>query len=209
LDVSAPEEASMVGPKVFCIGFHKTGTTSLAAALERLGYRVAGPFGVRDRAIAEHALGEALARVERYDAFQDNPWPLLYRELDERCPGSRFVLTVRPDNEWIDSVVSHFGGVSTPMREWIYGEGAGDPVGHEQTYLERHRRHVADVQAHFADRPEALLTMDLGRGDSWDELCAFLGTRGRDEPFPHANRNSRPRRVLNRARSSLRRGSRR
>lgn len=27
--------------KIFCIGFHKTGTTSLATALETLGYRPA------------------------------------------------------------------------------------------------------------------------------------------------------------------------
>jgi hypothetical protein len=29
--------------KAFCIGFHKTGTTSLKRALEKLRYRVAGP----------------------------------------------------------------------------------------------------------------------------------------------------------------------
>jgi UDP-N-acetylmuramate-alanine ligase len=43
--------------KVFCIGFHKTGTTSLAVALKTLGYRVTGPNGVHDPDIAgEHPI---------------------------------------------------------------------------------------------------------------------------------------------------------
>ncbi len=38
--------------KVFCIGFHKTGTSSLALALKTLGYRVAGAAGRHDPDIA-------------------------------------------------------------------------------------------------------------------------------------------------------------
>ncbi|MEL7319154.1 MAG: sulfotransferase, partial [Pseudomonadota bacterium] len=38
--------------KVFCIGFQKTGTSSLREALTRLGYRVTGVFG-RDMALEE------------------------------------------------------------------------------------------------------------------------------------------------------------
>ncbi len=34
--------------KVFCIGFHKTGTSSLAVALKTFGYRVTGPNGVNN-----------------------------------------------------------------------------------------------------------------------------------------------------------------
>lgn len=194
----------MTGAKVFCIGFHKTGTSSLGAALAVLGHRVAGPFGVRDPDIAAHAVDKAVRRAADHDAFQDNPWPLLYREMDERFPGSRFILTVRDEDEWLQSVVAHFGGVSTPMREWVYGAGAGDPVGHEAVYLERLRRHVDDVGRHFADRPGDLLVMDLARGDGWPELCGFLGVDPPGVPFPHANRGSPIRRRVNRLRSRLR-----
>ena len=38
--------------KVFCIGFHKTGTTSLETALTKLGYKVTGCFGTKDPDIA-------------------------------------------------------------------------------------------------------------------------------------------------------------
>ena len=80
-------------PKVFCIGFHKTGTKSLARALEILGYRVTGPNGTRDPRIAERALPMALDIAARFDAFNDNPWPILFRELDAGLSGQQ----VHPD----------------------------------------------------------------------------------------------------------------
>src|SRR5438309_7687244 len=109
--------------KVFGIGFHKTGTTSLAKALSYLGYRVTGPNGVNNPDITREVYNMAFDLAKRFDAFQDNPWPILYKELDERFPGSKFVLTVRSTSDWIKSVVNHFAEEETPMREWIYGVG--------------------------------------------------------------------------------------
>lgn len=173
-------------PKVFGIGFHKTGTTSLAEALRLLGYRVTGPNFVGEPDIATTALTRAMALVPRFDAFQDNPWPLLYRELDAAVPGSRFVLTVRDPDRWLASVVGHFGTDETPMRRWIYGDAHGAPVGSEARYLERYREHRRAVDAHFAGRDD-LLVMDLTAGDGWDVLCPFLGQAPPDVPFPRAN----------------------
>lgn len=172
--------------KVFCVGFHKTGTTSMARALRKIGYRVAGPFGINDVNIADHALPRALMLAERYDAFQDNPWPILFRELDAHFPGSKFVLTVRDSHDWIKSVVDHFGLGDTPMRRWIYGEGI--PIGHESTYIQRYEAHNQEVIDYFADRPNDLLVMDLSKGDGWDKLCPFLGCATQQGEFPHANR---------------------
>jgi hypothetical protein len=172
-------------PKVFCIGFHKTGTTSLATALRTLGYRVTGPNGVKDPDIERnvHAMAERL--VGKYGAFQDNPWPILYKHLDERYPGSRFILTVRKPASWIKSQVGHFGTKDTPMRQWIYG--VGHPEGNESIYLERYEAHNREVLEHFEDRPDDLLIMDLAGGDGWEELCSFLGKDSPAIPFPHSN----------------------
>lgn len=173
------------GSKIFCIGFHKTGTSSLALALERLGYRVTGPNGVLDPNIATNALPMAKRLVEEFDAFQDNPWPIIYKELDAAYPGSRFILTVREPSAWLRSAVTHFGATATPMRTWIYGVGA--PLGHEDIYLRRYTGHNEAVLHHFRDRPQDLLVMDLSRGDGWRELCSFLGRQVPAVPFPHAN----------------------
>jgi hypothetical protein len=171
--------------KVFGIGFHKTGTTSLGLALEQLGYRVCGKQGVRRSRIAEEAQDLAWARLDDYDAFQDNPWPLLYRQLDEHCPGSRFILTIRPSDSWLNSVCRHFGEKSTPMRQWIYG--VGSPLGNEAAYLRRYEAHNATVQEYFADRPDDLLVFRTGEGHGWPELCRFLGHEAPPGPFPHGN----------------------
>jgi hypothetical protein len=183
--------------KVFCIGFHKTGTTSLEVALRKLGYRVRGSFGTKDPDIANKVFEMACAMVPDYDAFEDNPWPILYRELDERYPGSKFILTRRPAEAWIRSQVKDFATTETPMRRWIYGEDAGCPEGNEDTYVARYERHNREVLEYFRDRPDDLLVIDLPNNDGWTRLCAFLGHDVPDEPFPHANKASLSRRVKN------------
>lgn len=171
--------------KIFGIGFHKTGTKSLAVALRRLGYRVTGPNGTMDPDIAGNALQIAHRLLDGFDAFQDNPWPVLYKEMDSLCPGSKFVLTTRDPQDWMRSVVRHFGSSSSPMREWIYGVGC--PLGNESRYLQRYERHNQDVMDYFSGRNDDLLTVNFAEADGWRELCAFLGKPMPPEQFPHAN----------------------
>lgn len=174
--------------KIFCIGFHKTGTKSLALALEHLGYRVTGPNGVLNPDISRDVYKLAFSNVEEYDAFQDNPWPIIYKELDEKYPGSKFILTLRPTDSWIRSVLRHFGGAHTPMREWIYGVGC--PRGNEAIYISTYERHNREVLAYFSERPADLLVLRLTEGDGWEKLCRFLGKEVPDIPFPHLNKAS-------------------
>ena len=68
--------------KIFCIGFHKTGTTSLGSALALLGYRLAGAIGTRDPDIAQNVLTRARRIVPNYDAFEDIPWPIIFRDVN-------------------------------------------------------------------------------------------------------------------------------
>ena len=184
-------------PKVFCIGFHKTGTTTLEVALRKLGYKVTGCFGTKDPDIAEKVHEMAYAMVERFDAFEDNPWPVLYKELDERFPGSKFILTRRPSDAWIRSQVKDFATTETPMRRWIYGETAGCPEGNEDTYVERYERHNREVVEYFKDRPDDLLVIDLPADAGWDKLCRVLGHDIPNKPFPHANKASLSRKIKN------------
>jgi hypothetical protein len=153
-----------------------------------LGYSVTGPNGVKDPRIAENVLGMADDLVGRFDAFKDNPWPVLYKGLDLRYPGSKFILTVRPTDHWIRSQVHHFGTRETPMRTWIYGQGS--PVGNEDRYVQRYENHNREVMVHFEGRPDDLLVIDLAQSDPWEKLCPFLGVERPDVAFPHANRSA-------------------
>ena len=177
----------MQSEKVFGIGFHKTGTTSLELALGQLGYRVTGPNLVHSRMPSAQLWEKLKDLIDKFDAFQDNPWPIFFRELYAYRPESKFILTIRPTSEWIRSAVDFFGPNSTPMRERIYGFGS--PLGHESEYVKRYEKHNADVLDFFSDKHGSLLVMNLAAGDGWSELCAFLGSREvPSRPFPHAFR---------------------
>lgn len=172
--------------KVFCIGFHKTGTTSLSVALNILGYRVTGPNGVEDPDIKKNVYEMAFELVKQYDAFRDNPWPIIYKELDVRCPDSKFILTIRDSASWIRSQVMHFGLTETPMRKWIYGFGC--PQGNEGIYIKRFEKHNQEVTEYFKDRSRNFLLLDLTKEDGWEKICPFLNKKIPDIPFPHANK---------------------
>lgn len=177
----------MIMTKVFCIGFHKTGTTSMAKALSALGYKVTGPNGTRDPDIARNVYEMAAALLKKNDAFQDNPWPIIYKWCHEQYPDAKFILTLRDPERWYESQRKHFAASTTPMREWIYGPGFGAPLNHKSRYQERFNAHNAEVIEYFKDK-DNLLVVDITDGDGWNKLCPFLGKAiPKDLPFPHAN----------------------
>jgi len=172
--------------KVFGIGFEKTGTTSLKSALTTLGYKVKGFFDTKDPDISRKVYEMAFRFVEQYDAFEDIPWCIIYKELDKKYPGSKFILTLRPTEKWIKSVVDHFGIKTRPMLEWGYG--VGYPKGNEDIYIARYERHNKEVLEYFKDRPDDLLVLRLMEGDGWEKLCQFLHKDVPNIEFPHANK---------------------
>lgn len=205
------EMASMAstGPnlgKVFCIGFQKTGTSSLRDALSKLGYRVTGVFG-KDMTLADlrqNYVARGLELAAQYDAVEDMPWPLMFRELDTAFPGSRFILTVRDTDRWYRSIANHFGSNPNHVEQLTYGDDAPAPVGHEARYREVYEAHNEAVRAYFADRPGDLLELWLERGDGWAELGAFLGRDDIPEGlFVHTNSYSQRRSLTNKVRTKL------
>lgn len=171
--------------KIFCIGFQKTGTQSVATSLGELGYRVTGPRGFRIGRIRRFYRQLCADLSYQFDAFQGDPWPIVYQDMFALWPNAKFVLTVRDKHEWIDSVLNDHAGTKTPMRGLVFG--SPDPLGNEQVYLDRFERHNDEVQEFFANRSEQLLTMDLTKGDGYEKLCPFMGKPLMSRLFPHEN----------------------
>ena len=172
-------------PRVICIGWHKTGTTTIGLALLKLGYSVLGCRLDTVHALRRGELESVLALTDEFDAVQDVPWAALFEELDRRHPGSKFILTIRDEASWLASASRHFGDTDIRLHEWLYGVGVLE--GNEDVYLERYRAHVREVREYFADRPDDLLVMDFQGGDGWSKLCEFLGDPIPKQPFPHEN----------------------
>lgn len=169
---------------MFGIGLSRTGTTSLAAALHRLGYRTVhfpdpGPLLVGDFSV-----------FDAVDAATDTPVTAFFPLLDQRYPGSRFVLTVREMEGWLGSVEELFRrrtqgerGPVAEIRRLVYGRVTFD----REHFRAAYERHVAWVRGYFRGRPGDLLEMDLGAGDGWEALCGFLGAGVVRGPFPREN----------------------
>ncbi len=189
-------------PRVFCIGWHKTGTSTLGMALVKLGYSVVGARLDMVHPLRRGDINEVLDVAAQFDALQDVPWATLYAELDERFPDSRFILTVRDEQAWLRSALRHFGETDIPMHEWLYGDG--QMAGNEAIYLERFRRHYADVKKYFKAREQDLLVLNLAAGEGWKEICQFLDQTVPGEPFPHTNKSPHSYNAKDKARAFLR-----
>ena len=157
-------------------------------ALTILGYKVTGPNHVLDKDLASKLDRITTELSYRYDAFQDNPWPLVYKQMDALHPGSKFILTIRDEQQWYDSYRNHFEGrKSTPMEVLLYGPEALNFEGDAELYKGRMRRHDAEVKEYFRDRPNDLLVIDITHDHRWEPICEFLGHPIPDVAFPHSN----------------------
>lgn len=175
--------------KIFGIGLNKTGTLSLHEALQTLGFRSLHWGGPDVRRIVERARDEGRPLVDDladHDAFSDI-WALseAYALLDEQYPGSRFVLTTRDREGWIDSRRRHVERNRVAAAEGRY-TGTFLEVEPDLWRVQWDDHHAA-VAAHFAGRDD-LLVMDIPAGDGYELLCPFLGVPVPDAPFPSRNR---------------------
>jgi len=176
--------------KVFGIGLSKTGTTSLANALQILGYKTKDNMGV-----VKYAAGDLssvdLELVDTFAALTDTPIPSFYRELDTRYPGSKFVLTVRDSDGWLKSCkkqfTQRFAQVQTEAHKHLFMDLYGTDVFDEERFARGHDRFVAGVRDYFKDRPGDLLIINVSAGEGWEKLCVFLDRPVPDIPFPKAN----------------------
>jgi hypothetical protein len=172
---------------IFGVGLSKTGTTSLFAALDRLGYRTGTYRHLRHLGLEEWWQGNfERDYLREYDAMTDLPIATFFPQLDARYPGSKFVLTVRELESWLESARKHFTppdatSFGRDVRLATYGIAGYDELRFRYVY----ETHLENVRAHFRSRPEALLILDIVGGEGWEKLCPFLGQEPPDVPFPH------------------------
>lgn len=177
--------------KVFSIGFHKTGTTSINKALKELGYRIKSHYGTQNKRIKHDWLFNAIPLLNGHSAFEDMPWPINYKLWDKLYPNAKFILTQRETLSWYNSVCKYFGSKPTETRKWIYGENKFNPLTNKQHYIDTYESHNQGVLDYFKNRPDKLLVYNLVKGDGWKPLCQFLKKEIPKEPFPHSNKTEK------------------
>lgn len=183
-----------MGTKVFGIGLPKTATSSLHTALNILGFDSIH-FPHDNKTIQEIESGNyKLSLLEKYDAVCDVPIPAIFAQLDQCWPGSKFILTTRDINKWLDSCehAPFNAGNALPKpnnyrylyRAMLYGTIAYNRERFEWVY----HTHTKQVMEYFSgNKNKQLLVMDVTKGEGWEKLCEFLDVEVPNTEFPHSN----------------------
>ncbi|MBL8200627.1 MAG: hypothetical protein JNK40_06615 [Chromatiales bacterium] len=170
--------------KVFCIGFNKTGTSSMHRLFTELGLRSFHGY------YSHIPVTDPLYRD--FDCFSDGDQHD-YALLDRTFPGSRFIVTTRRLDDWLVSRIRHVEmrrslGATGPMRQ----EYEADPPSALRRWVARRLAYHQAVMAYFAARPGTLLVIDICTGRDAARACAritgFLGVPPREGlELPHEN----------------------
>ncbi|MFI0454595.1 sulfotransferase family protein [Actinomadura sp. 6N118] len=193
--------------EVIGAGFGRTGTFSLKAALETLGF---GPCH-HMLGMLEHpeeipmwrraAQGGPVDWEEVYRGYRSSvDWPgvRFWRDLVARYPKAKVILTVRDPQRWYDSARAtiHRAAVDpapapTPVirdmktmsREVVWDGQFGGLFTDAEHAMRVFREHNEAVRREVD--PERLLVFEIA--DGWEPLCRFLDVPVPDVPFPRSN----------------------
>lgn len=197
--------------KVIGAGFGRTGTLSLQAALDELGFKRCYHMHEVLTHLEHAAVWSAARRGEAvdwdalfagYQAAVDWPACAFYRELMNRYPEAKVILTLRDADRWYDSALHtiYYVRHAFPVwAKWLW------PRMRRFTHMLDDIVWIGTFQGRFADKQQAitmfhrhnddvrrtvpadrLLIYEVSQG--WEPLCAFLGVpTPKDKPFPRLN----------------------
>ncbi|MFG1609029.1 sulfotransferase family protein [Actinoplanes sp. NPDC049265] len=186
-------------------GFGRTGTLSLKAALEQVGFGPCAHFlplmGDPERALrwidaADGVPGALDAAIDGHRSTVDWPGVYFWRELIERDPEAKVLLTVRDPKAWYESMsktifVAAAQRASAPdappagrVAQRIVMDGTFKGRCNDRDFVigvfEEHNEAVRREVP--ADR---LLEFEVKQG--WAPLCEFLGVPVPSNDFPRLN----------------------
>ncbi|HEY8156596.1 MAG TPA: sulfotransferase [Myxococcota bacterium] len=189
-------------------GLGRTGTLSLKAALERIGYapcyHMIEVLAAPER--GRHWLEQTRSGSHDWDAIfagyratVDWPAAAFWRELAARYPDAKVLLSLRDSDRWYDSVMNTIYQVMTQrppenappiihefhamVYELIFQRtfaGRLEDRAHAKRVFEAHNQAVIDAI------PASRLLV-YRAGDGWEPICRFLDVPVPDEAFPHLN----------------------
>ncbi|MEM7125991.1 MAG: flavodoxin [Chloroflexota bacterium] len=217
---SVPEESSRdFSLKLIGAGFPRTGTMSLQAALNQLGV---GPCHhmvevLKDKeqaplwqAIVDGREVDFDLIYENYQSTVDAPGCFYYKELLEKYPDAKVLLSVRDPERWYSSVMEsiYLTYLVPRWMQWMptvgpylklawtmvwdkVFEGRVEDKAHAIAIFNAHNEEVKRVVP-----PEKLLVFNVK--DGWEPLCEFLDVpMPQGVPFPHLNDKESIRKGLN------------
>ena len=192
-------------------GFGRTGTKSLKAALEQVGFAPCHHM---------HEVVEYPEQVAHWQAFADSKpvdwkqvfagytsqvdWPgaHVWRELSSVFPEAKVVHTIRPAEVWWKSysktiaklasnyeqipMPPHINAMMAAWKKFVGGTTFGGKFADKETCVAAFERRTEEVRDTIP--ASRLLVFDVAEG--WGPLCRFLKVPVPDTSFPHHNLRS-------------------
>lgn len=165
--------------KFFGVSMPRTGTSSLAYAIRVLGLNTSHYLPKWD-----------YAQINIYEFANDFPITFKYKELDERFPGSGFIYSDRPVDDWLKSYELHWertGHLTVGNWDEYNMEVFGTLKFDKEIFREAFLNHRAEVFEYFKDRPDDLLVLEMPyQHHAWSHLSTFIGIKPpKVLTFPH------------------------
>lgn len=175
---------------ILCPGLSKTGTCSLNAALQHLGFRSEHyPCNDRERFECLVQGRGPVSLLHEVDAVTDLQAAVWFEELVDEFPKAEVVVTVRDTSALLKSTRGHFekhpwqqiSEVDRLFRLAAYGcvEWNEDKV---RRAIHEHYRKVCRIC-----EENRLRALCFKVSDGWEPLCRFLGKEIPNVPFPKIN----------------------
>ncbi len=197
LESTILNEVTFKPQKVFCIGFNRTGSTSMGEVFKILGYNVKGEIKKQEEWMNERQI-ESIKKFilqvsEDYNAFFHEPWNQFYKDLDLKYPDSKFILTIRDEQSWLKSFYSYFKNSGndnwSPFLLGNYNLDDIKSVDNDEYFISKFREHNQSVINYFKNQPERLLVLNVFKDNNkWDKICSFLECDIPNISFPHLNK---------------------
>jgi hypothetical protein len=204
--------------KIIGVGYGRTGTLSTFTALNQLGYNCYHMFEVLENKANKHHLDfwHRVAHTEpgsqhdwtevfaNYDATVDNPACCVWRQLVERYPDAKVLLTLHPrgPEAWYKSTINtiyktetlwhfkvlaffipKFRKMTEMCRKLIWHGSHQGTLNHREKAIERYQQHIEEIKAVVPEDKLLIFSVDQG----WEPLCAFLEKEAPGSDFPKMN----------------------
>ena len=165
--------------KVFCIGYNKTGTTTLGKSFEMLGYRHSSfKKKIWEDYYANRKMKKLLKYAAKFDSFDDLPWRKeeMIPILDTTFPNSKFVYLQRDEASWKKS-----------FSNWVFNVRGRYPD--VEKGWQNYKKHEAFVFDYFRNcDKDRFIILNVRDEHGFKKLANFLGKDTDRHKFPHYNK---------------------
>lgn len=201
--------------KIFCIGLHKTGTTTIETVLQDFGFQLGNQ--TQGELLLDNWYNRDFKSIIQFcktaEAFQDTPFslPYTYIPLDQKFNNAKFILTERDNPEqWYKSITTfhskkwadgcniptleqlkeatyRYKGYAYDFNRKVFSTPEDEPY-QKKDLINYYCNHNKAVKEYFKSNPKKLIVINVNIKEHFRRLADFLGKNTDKDSFPWKNK---------------------